>query len=223
MMVQTILLLEDDVPFSDTIKQFLISKGYDVICVYDGRNTEEMVYENFVDLLLLDVKVPYQNGFECLKKLRQEGCEIPAIFITSLNSTEDVTKGFEVGCDDYIRKPFALNELLVRVESILRRRYGTYDDNFDLEDGYLFDVKYKTLSGNGKNIELKKKELQLLSVFIEHCNELLTYEKISNSLWKYDENSSIGSLRAYVKTLRATIGKEKIVNIKNIGYRLVKK
>ncbi len=222
-MVQTILLLEDDVHFSDTIEQFLRSKGYNVLCAYDGRRAEEIMYENKIDLMLFDVKVPHINGFECLKNLRNNGCNVPAIFITSLSMTEDVTEGFKAGCDDYMRKPFALKELLVRVESLLRRRYGTYSDYFDLGDGFMFDVKDKTLSICGESIRLKKKELNLLSIFIEHCNKLLVYEKISNALWEYDEKPSVGSLRAYVKTLRATIGKEKIVTIKNIGYRFVKK
>lgn len=222
-MNQTILLLEDDVQFSNTLKQFLISKGYSVLCAYDGLCAEEIMYEKVIDLMLLDVKVPYQNGFECLKKLRHDGCEIPAIFISALNTTDNVSEGFEVGCDDYIRKPFALKELLVRIESLLRRRYGTYSDYYDLGDGYMFDVKHKTLNLYDKTVELRKKELTLLSIFIEYSNELLSYDKISNALWRYDENPSVGSLRAYVKTLRATIGKEKIETIKNIGYRFVKK
>lgn len=222
-MGQTILLLEDDIAYSDTIKQFLVSKGYVVLCAYDGRKVEEIVYETQIDLLLLDVKVPYQNGFECLKSLRKEGCEVPAIFITSLNTTEDLTEGFDVGCDDYIRKPFVLKELLVRIESLLRRRYGTYTDYVDLGDDFMFDVKDKVLVHHGENIRLKNKESTLLSVFVENCNELLSYEKIENALWKYNEEPSVGSLRAYVKTLRAIIGKEKIVTIKNIGYRFVKK
>jgi len=222
-MGQTILLLEDDIAYSDTIKQYLVSKGYEVLCAYDGQKAEEMVYEKQIDIMLLDIKVPYQNGFTCLKRLRDEGCSVPAIFITSLHTTEDVTKGFEVGCDDYIRKPFVLKELLVRIESLLRRRYGTYSDRVDLGDGFKFDVKHNVLEKNEAKITLKNKERILLSLFVENSNELLTYEKIFSTVWNYDKDSSIASLRAYVKTLRSIIGKEKIETIKNIGYRFVKK
>ncbi len=222
-MNQTILLLEDDVQYSNTLRQFFHSKGYEVVHAYDGLKAEELLYENRIDLMLLDVKVPYQNGFECLRKLRQQGCEIPAIFITALSTTENVSEGFEVGCDDYIRKPFALKELLVRVESLLRRRYGTYSDFFEIGDGFMFDVKHKRLLYQNNIVELRKKELHLLAIFIEYTNELLTYEKLSSLLWRYDEKSSVGSLRAYVKILRSVIGKEKIETIKNIGYRFVKK
>jgi DNA-binding response OmpR family regulator len=168
------------------------------------------------------VKVPYLNGFDFLKKLRTEGKETPAIFITSLNSVEDVEKGFTLGCDDYIRKPFALKELLVRVESLLKRTFGTHEELIDLGEGIVFDIKELQLSKNGEKIALKTKELKLISLFLQHPNELLGYEKINETLWEYDEVPSAGSLRTYIKTIRASIGKEKVETIKNIGYRFVK-
>jgi DNA-binding response OmpR family regulator len=171
--------------------------------------------------MLLDVKVPHLNGFEFLKKVRSEGKAIPAIFITSLNSVEDVEEGFSSGCDDYIRKPFALKELLVRVESLLKRSFGTYDEKIDLGEDLLFDTKEMILSHHNNRIPLKTKELKLLSLFLQHTNELLSYEKINEALWEYDEEPSSGSLRTYIKTLRSAIGKEKIETIKNIGYRFV--
>lgn len=221
-MIQTILLLEDDVQLSDTIKQFLTFQGYEVLCAYDGLQAQDIVYEKHIDLMLLDVKVPHLNGFEFLKTVRREGKDTPAIFITSLNSVKDVTQGFDSGCDDYIRKPFALKELLVRVESLLKRTYGSYDEKIDLGDDLLFDTKSLLLTRENKRVSLKTKELKLLALFLQYPNELLEYEKIFETLWEYDEEPSAGSLRTYIKTLRAVIGKEKIETIKNIGYRFVK-
>jgi DNA-binding response OmpR family regulator len=220
-MTASILLLEDDLQLSDTVKQFLEIKGYDVYCAYDGLQAQDIAYEKRIDLMLLDVKVPFLNGFEFLKSLRAEGKDIPAIFITSLNSVEDVEKGFDVGCDDYIRKPFALKELLVRVESLLKRTFGTHTEKIELDEGLFFDTKELLLIQDEKRVPLKTKELKLLSLFLQHVNELVTYEKINSALWEYDEEPSSGSLRTYIKTLRATIGKEKIETIKNIGYRFV--
>ncbi|SFZ97303.1 Two-component system response regulator DccR [hydrothermal vent metagenome] len=220
-MDNTILLLEDDLQLSDTVKQFLELKGYEVYCAYDGLQAQDVAYEKHIDLMLLDVKVPLLNGFEFLKQLRAEGKEIPAIFITSLNSVENVEKGFDVGCDDYIRKPFALKEMLVRVESLMKRTYGTHEENIEIDKGLLFDIKELQLTKNKKRVPLKTKELKLLSLFLQHPNELLSYEKINEALWEYEEEPSAGSLRTYIKTLRATIGKEKIETIKNIGYRFV--
>jgi len=220
-MTQKLLLLEDDLQLSDTVKQFLEFKGYEVYCAYDGFEAQNIMYEKHIDLMLLDVKVPYLDGFEFLKKVRTEGRELPAIFITSLNSVEDVEKGFAIGCDDYIRKPFALKELLVRVESLLKRSFGTHDENVDLGNGVLFNTKEMILLKNKIKIPLKTKELKLLSLFLQHTNKLLDYEKINEALWEYDEEPSSGSLRTYIKILRSTIGKDKIETIKNIGYRFV--
>jgi len=220
-MTQTLLLLEDDLQLSDTVKQFLEFKGYEVYCAYDGLEAQNIVYEKHIDLMLLDVKVPHLNGFEFLKKARSEGKDMPAIFITSLNSVEDVEEGFSSGCDDYIRKPFALKELLVRVESLLKRSFGTHDEKVDLGEGVLFDTKEMILTEYNNRVPLKTKELKLLALFLQHTNELLNYEKINETLWEYDEEPSSGSLRTYIKTLRSAIGKEKIETIKNIGYRFV--
>ena len=220
-MTQTLLLLEDDVQLSDTVKQFLELKGYNVYCAYDGLQAEEIVFEKHIDLMLLDVKVPYLNGFDFLTRLRSEGKEIPAIFITSLNSVDDVAQGFESGCDDYIRKPFALKELLVRVESLLKRSFKTHHESISLGTDLLFDTKELILTQNHRKIPLKTKELKLLALFLQHTNELLEYETIFEALWDYDEEPNAGSLRTYIKTLRAAIGKERIETVKNIGYRFV--
>jgi len=220
-MTSTLLLLEDDLQLSDTVKQFLELKGYEVHTAYDGLQAQDIAYEKHIDLMLLDVKVPHLNGFEFLKNIRGNGKETPAIFITSLNSVEDVEQGFALGCDDYIRKPFALKELLVRVESLLKRTFGTHDDKIALDKGIFFDTKELLLTQNDQKVSLKTKELKLLALFLQHTNELLEYDKIFEALWEYDEEPSAGSLRTYIKTLRAAIGKEKIETIKNIGYRFV--
>jgi len=220
-MTQSLLLLEDDLQLSDTVKQFLELKGYEVYCAYDGLEAQEIVYEKSIDLMLLDVKVPHLNGFEFLKQIRSEGKETPVIFITSLNSVEDVEQGFALGCDDYIRKPFALKELQVRIESLLKRTYGTHDEKVALAPGLVFDTKELRLLQNDQKIPLKTKELKLLALFLQHPDELLNYDKINEALWEYDEEPSSGSLRTYIKTLRSAIGKEHIETIKNIGYRFV--
>ena len=221
-MSATILLLEDDLQLSDTVKEFLEFKGYEVFCAYDGFQAQDIAYEKRIDLMLLDVKVPQLNGFEFLKSVREEGKDIPAIFITSLNAVEDVEKGFDAGCDDYIRKPFALKELLVRIESLLKRSFGSHDEKIDLGDGFMFDSKEMFLTHNGERIALKTKELKLLALFLQHPNELVNYESINNALWEFDEEPSAGSLRTYIKTLRSSIGKERIETVKNVGYRFVK-
>ena len=215
----TILVLEDDIQLSDTIKQFLEYSGYMVYPAYDASQAKDILYEKSIDLMLLDVKVPHQNGFDFLQERRDSGDTTPAIFVTSLNGVDDVTHGFDMGCDDYIRKPFALKELLVRVESLIKRHYGTQENSVDLGNGYFFDIKGLFLEKNGEKIALKTKERKLLSLFLKHPNKLLTYDALYDVLWEYDETPSQGSLRAYVNTLRNILGKEKIETIKHTGYR----
>jgi DNA-binding response OmpR family regulator len=104
----------------------------------------------------------------------------------------------------------------------MKRSFGTHDEKIAIDDGLFFDVKELVLTKEGNRVSLKTKELKLLALFLQHQNELLEYEKINETLWEYDEEPSSGSLRTYIKTLRAAIGKEKIETIKNIGYRFVK-
>ena len=218
---QNILLLEDDVQLSDTVKQFLEYSGYTIYPAYDASVAKDILYEKSIDLMLLDIKVPHQNGFDFLQEVRDSGDFTPAIFITSLNSVDDVTRGFEIGCDDYIRKPFALKELLARVETILKRNFGSHNNQMDLGNGYSFDIKGLFLSHKNKKVSLKTKEAKLLTLFLKNPNELLIYEAIFEVLWEYNEVPSQGSLRAYINTLRNVLGKNKIETIKHMGYRYV--
>jgi len=221
-MKHSILLLEDDIQLHATMERFLTLSGYEVYSAYDGDIAEEILYENQIDLMLLDVKTPGQSGFELLASLRAKGDDTPAIFVTSLNSVDDVQRAFELGCVDYIRKPFALKELLVRMESILKRIYATTLEQIEIDDGLIFDTKNMTLHHHDKRIPLKTKELKLLSLFLNNPNEMLTYEKILDTLWEYEEEPSHGSLRTYIRRLRIAIGKDRIETLKQIGYRYVK-
>ena len=217
----TILLLEDDISLNKTIESFLTINGFKVLSALDGESALDLVYENSIDLMLIDVKVPKINGFEFLKEIRKNDPKTPAIFITSLNSVEDVEEGFNIGCDDYIRKPFALKELLVRINSQLNRIYGAKDNIIKIDDNLIFNTKEQTLFKDGNKVPLKAKEATLLSLFLKNKNELIDYELINKTLWDYDQEPSSGALRTYIRSLRKAIGKDKIETIKNIGYRFV--
>ena len=220
-MQRTILLLEDDMQLNDTVKQFLVHHGYRVLSAYDAEQAKDLLYEQAVDLMLLDIKVPRQNGFDLLSELRKEGDTRPAIFITSLHGVEDVSRGFDVGCDDYIRKPFALKELLVRIEAQLRKAYGEEKTAVIIDETIRYYPEEYRLEIEGKNIALKQKEAKLLTLLYRRRGKLVYYDEINRTLWEYDESPSAGSLRTYIKTLRAYLGKARIETVKNIGYRFV--
>ncbi len=221
-MQSKILLLEDDINLSDTIKQFLTHLQYEVIQAYDALAAEEYLYESHFDLMLLDIKVPYQNGIDLLFKLRSQGNDTPAIFITSLHTVSDVTRAFDAGCDDYIRKPFSLKELQVRIASLLKRRYGSYDTKIEINDRDYFDTKELSLYHDREKVKLKTKEIKLLKLFLSHPNETISKATIYETVWDYDETPNEGSLRTYIKVLRSHLGKQSIETVKNIGYRYVK-
>ena len=219
MMKPKILLLEDDMELCDTIAQFLRAKGFEVVQSFDGEEAAAKMYENSFDLWLLDVKVPFQNGIDLLAECRRAGQETPAIFITSLHGADDATRGFEAGCDDYIRKPFALKELLARIEAVIKRRYTSGNEAVVIDEKRRFDPMNFTLTVENERIPLKPKEARLLALFLQNPDKTLRKEEIFDSLWDFGENPNEGSLRTFVKVLRKHLGKGRIETVKEVGYR----
>jgi DNA-binding response OmpR family regulator len=218
-----IFLLEDDIELSDTIVQFLSANSFEVVQSFDAEDAIAKLYEENFDLLLLDIKVPLKSGIDLLREIRKDGNETPAIFITSLHGIDDVTRGFEAGCDDYIRKPFALKELLARIEAVIKRRYKSIDTVVKIDDRCSFDTLNFILKVDGKRVPLKPKEAKLLALFLQNQNKPLTKEEIFNNIWDYNETPNEGSLRTFVKVLRKYLGKDRIETIKEVGYRYVSK
>jgi len=223
-MNKKILLLEDDMALNETIVDYLENLNYDVVSVYDGNSAMDTIYENSFDLLLLDVNVPDINGFEILKSAREQDITTPAVFITSLNSMVDLENGFESGCDDYIRKPFALKELKLRVETILKREFFHQNNSkIQIDTNIFYDSDNDLLTVKGEDIQLNNKDAKLLKLFLQNQEQILSHETIYSTLWEYDEQISQSALRTYIKNLRKHLGKEKIVSIKKLGYKFTKK
>ena len=219
-MKKRLLLLEDDTNLNETVCEFLESKGYEVMAVFDGEEAEEAMFEHHFDLFLLDVNVPSLNGFDLLSKVRKEGNTTPAIFLTSLNAIENVEEGYESGCDDYVRKPFALKVPLFRIESILKREFfHSPKSTLSLSESVVFDTNTNTLLVDNQPVQLQKKEAILLKLFLQKPNEIITHEFIMSHVWEYEEEGSDDALRTYIKNLRKIIGKDRIVNLKKLGYK----
>jgi len=219
-----ILLLEDDLTLSETVIEFLEDNNFEVDAVYDGESASELIYEKNFDIFLLDVNVPLLNGFELLKQKRAEGVQTPAIYITSLNSIDSLEVGYNSGCDDYIRKPFALKELLFRIDNILKRGFfHEQSSKIKINDSIEYDTNSNQLFVDNIQSSLNTKEAMLLKLFLQHQEEVISHELIYETLWSYEENPSENSLRTYIKNLRKIIGKEKIVSIKKLGYKFTTK
>ena len=223
-MKKKLLLLEDDIALNETIVDYFENLNYSVTPVYDGNSAQDAIYENSFDLLLLDVNVPDINGFEILKNAREQDTTTPAIFITSLNSMSDLENGYDSGCDDYIRKPFALKELKLRVETILRREFFHNESSrIEIDANIYYDTQSDLLTMNSDEIQLNNKDAKLLKLFLQNKDTLVTHETIYSALWEYGEDISESALRTYIKNLRKYLGKEKIVSIKKLGYRFTTK
>ena len=214
-----ILLVEDDETLSELISEYLSEQGYDVTVCADAKAALDTAYERNFDILILDVKLPKGDGFSLLRELRRLGDDTPAIFTTSLNALQDLEIGYKSGCDDYLKKPYELKELLLRIQILLKRKFSHVNDEFiELNDGYKFYPSSKTLRQNGQIVSLSNKESELLALFLENKNALLSKEAIFEKIWNYSEEPSELSLRVYVKNLRRILGKDAIINRRGDGY-----
>jgi len=218
-MKSKILLLEDDYNLSETISEYFEEQGFAIVCVFDGEEAFFKAYEESFDLYLFDVNVPKKSGFEVLKELRDNGKTTPAIFITSLNSMNSLEEGFLSGCDDYIRKPFELKELLLRVQVLIKREFPKKNEIIQITPNITFNSISNELKYDCELIKLNLKEIKLLKLFLQNPNELLSHDRIYDFVWDYDEEHSDNSLRTYIKNLRKILGKDKIVSLKKLGYK----
>ena len=214
--MQNILLVEDDSGFNATLKDFLEEEGFSVDAVFDPLSAFESTYTNRYDLYLLDVNLPYENGFVFLKRLRESGDLTPAIFLTSKDGVAPLKEGFDAGGDDYIKKPFELDELLCRISAVLRRQIRT---EYVTIGEYKFEATTKRLFLRDKELVLSNKAAQLLVLLLESKGLLVSTDRIKERLWNCDEDASDGAIRVYITQLKRYFGK-KIKNIRGTGYCL---
>lgn len=213
-----ILLLEDDDILAETLKELLESESYDVSLAINSQSALDLSYENSYDIFLFDVNLTDFSGFELLKMLRENDCKTPAIFLTSLNDIASLSKGFEVGADDYIKKPFDFDELLIRIQAQLRKVYNSTKDLIKYNN-LIYNISSNELFENDKLITLTPQEKKLCRMLFQNIDKTVTKEDILYEL-DIDGESSEGALRVYVSKLRK-IGLE-IQTLKRIGYRLVR-
>ncbi len=217
-----ILLLEDDLILNEIIEEFLESLTYEVTSVYDGLQASEVIYDKHFDLFVLDVNVPNLTGFEFLKNLRNNNITTPAIFITSLNSVEDLEEGFSIGCDDYLKKPFELKELELRINNI-KRLLHLEDDEIYINEKIRFNLKLHYINNDSIKTNLPLKEVQILKYLLNNANRYISQDELASNIWSYDGAPTSSTIRTYIKNIRKVIGKEYIQTIKGVGYKFNKK
>lgn len=215
-----ILLLEDDSLLNEIIEEFLDELGHEVYTTFDGQEAIEAIYENSFDLLLLDVNVPSLNGFDLLKSLKERQIDIPSIYITSLHTSKDMQEGFDSGADDYIKKPFTLSELNLRINNIKRLRQIDNQEIKVLNQNFSYNYNTKDIIFENKQTHLSKTEAKVFEYLLKNKNKAVSIDEISLNNWVYNEVPTATTIRTYIKNLRKVLGKDMIITIKGIGYKL---
>lgn len=215
-----ILLLEDDIILSEIISEYLEKNNFIVFTVYNGLDAIELTYSKDIDLLILDINVPNINGLEITNKLRKEGYKIPIIFVTSSIHIEDLQKAYKFGGNDFIRKPFSLEELLIRINYIRDNFLINSTEVIKLTDKIKFNLYDMSIQKENETIFLPKKEAEILKFFLLNKNRIISIEELIINIWEYDAEPSISTIRTYIKNIRKYINKESFKTIKGIGYIL---
>ena len=211
-----ILLLEDDTTLAETLIDLLSEEGYEIEWVRDGDSAIDVTYSKVFDLMLLDVNVPGLDGFSTLQTLRDSSINTPAIFISALDDIISLSKGFEVGANDYMKKPFDFDELLIRIQALIRQSHQSRQNIISLNE-FSFYIDSGELYKDGEYVPLTDYEQRLMQLFFKHLNSTIKKEDILFEL-SSGEEASEGALRVRINKLRK-IGLP-IQTVKSVGYRL---
>lgn len=217
-----ILLIEDDLSLSNSVFDFLDDFA-DVMQIFDG---EEGLYEaesGVYDLILLDLMLPEKNGFQVLKELREKGITTPVLIMTAKESIDHKGQGFDLGADDYLTKPFYLEELKMRIQALLKRS-GKFNDNSLIYGNIRVDMSTNSTFVNQTEVELLGKEFDLLVYFLQNQNVILPKSQIFDRIWGFDSDTTISVVEVYVskvrKKLKGTLFSENLQTLRSVGYIL---
>ncbi len=211
-----ILLLEDDVMLNRAITQYLQSTGHEIRTVRDGNNCLRILDEEDFELLILDINVPDINGFEVLEKSHQKNKIIPTIYISALIDIEDISRAFELGCYDYLKKPFHLKELTLRINKISQTN-TSLKQNKNLSTSYSFNSNTLTLLYNNQLVNLPKRQIQIIQLLSRYRNSLVDYDTFRDIVWN-DNDIDNATIRAEINRLRKVLKEDFITNTRGFGY-----
>ena len=215
-----ILVVDDETRMRKLVKDFLIRQGYQVIEAADGEEAIDRFFEDKeIALILLDVMMPKMDGWQVCREIRQYS-KVPIIMLTARADEKDELKGFELGVDEYISKPFSPKILVARVDAVLRRSGAGADDILEAA-GIRVDKNAHQVTVDGKDVELSFKEFELMTYFIENKGIALSREKILNAVWNYDYYGDARTIDTHVKKLRSKLGEkgDLIKTIWGMGYK----
>ena len=221
-----ILLCEDDENLGMLLREYLQAKGYEAVLCPDGEAGYREFQKTKFDICVLDVMMPKKDGFSLAQDIRQQNAELPIIFLTAKTLKEDILEGFKIGAYDYITKPFSMEELVMRIEAILRRVKGkkTRENTIYHIGRFTFDTQKQLLSIGDKQTKLTTKENELLALLCAHANEILQRDYALKTIWIDDNYFNARSMDVYITKLRKHLKDDdqiEIINIHGRGYKLI--
>ena len=219
-----ILLVEDDSTLSFIVQDALIREGFDVVCAPNGESGLKLFKESNPDIIVADVMMPKMDGFEMVRHIRLTSPAVPVLFLTARTALDDVVKGFELGANDYIRKPFQILELVVRIKALLKRNHQgiTEDTNMSVCD-CLLDFASQRLVVCAETIELSHTEAVIIDELFRHPNEVVEARTLMYRIWQNDDYNNLNRLHGFIYKLRKYLSKStaiELLNVRGIGYKL---
>jgi two-component system response regulator MprA len=222
--VPSVLVVDDEPDVRKSLEGGLTFEGYDVTTARDGGHALGLLADRLPDLVVLDVMMPYVDGLEVCRRIRAKGYDVPVLLLTARDATGDRVTGLDAGADDYLVKPFALEELLARLRALLRRARGRTEDGPLAFAGLTMDCATREVERDGVLVELTRTEHDLLELFLQHPRQVLTREVILREVWGLDFDPGSNTMDVFVGYLRrkteAQGGPRLIHNVRGVGYVL---
>jgi DNA-binding response OmpR family regulator len=220
-----VLYVEDEVFLAKIVSETLQTRGYEVVMEYDGGKATELFSKEKPDVCILDIMLPNKDGFAIADEIREKDPQVPIIFLSAKSQTSDVVNGFRLGANDYIRKPFSIEELIVRIENVLKNKSAPAEEPEEVKIGaYTFNSKRQTLNHADDNRKLSYRESELLKLLYENRDKIVERSEILTLLWGSDSFFNSRNLDVYITKLRGYLKIDpaiEIITIKGIGYRFV--
>lgn len=219
-----VLLVEDDVALSASVKKMLLKERYDVDTAYDGAEGLGLLAMGQYDVVILDVMLPYLDGFEVLKKIRQEKVDVAVLMLTAKDDVESRVRGLDTGADDYLVKPFAMAELFARLRVLMRRKNGTNEEVKLVCGPIVMYPEQARVEANEETMNLSKKEFRLLEYLLWNVGRVLTKDQILDRVWGMGSDASDGVVDVYIHYLRKKLTQYNVgvylETVRGVGYRM---
>ncbi|HVC29683.1 MAG TPA: response regulator [Steroidobacteraceae bacterium] len=214
-----LLLVEDDIMIGEAIRAGLKREGFAVDWVYDGESASQVLRAEHFDLLLLDLGLPRKGGLEVLAAARARGQDLPVLIITARDAVSDRVQGLDAGADDYLVKPFDLDELAARIRALLRRKSGRTAAAVE-HLGVVLNAATHTVARDGREIALSPREFALLQLLMERPGTILSRARIEERLYGWGEEIESNAVEVHIHGLRRKLGADYILNVRGVGYRV---